>query len=54
MPREMNHAEFDFYEDFTEPLMDFLRRGNYSLDLKDEAPIDFPLHLFGIPGKASK
>ena len=47
----MNHAEFDFYEDFTEPLADFLQRGNYSLDASDEEPIDFPLHLFGMPSK---
>ena len=54
LPKDMNHVEFDFYEDFTEPLADFLNRANFNLESPNESPIDFPIHLFGIPNKTPR
>mgnify|MGYP000890675528 CR=1 FL=1 len=45
----MDHVEFDFYEDFTLPLMKFLQRCNIPIMKESEVGITFPTTLFRAP-----
>jgi len=47
LPKEMDHIEFDFYDDFTAPLMDFLLRCNF--ELEKTPAIYFPRAVFKTP-----
>jgi len=51
LPKEMDHIEFDFYEDFTAPLAFFLTRCNFQLRPRKGAKIDFPASLFETPNQ---
>lgn len=44
----MDHIEFDFYEDFTCPLMHFLERCGISVT-RNSTNIHFPKYLFNCP-----
>ena len=44
----MDHVEFDFFEDFTTPLMKFLKKFNVNLD-ENGRGIKLPLNLFELP-----
>jgi hypothetical protein len=54
LPRDMDHIEFDFYEDFTQPLAFFLTRCNIPLRPRKGAKIDFPSSLFETPALIEK
>ena len=49
MPKNMDHIEFDFFEDFTLPLMNFLSKIRFTARNSDTKRIEFPLELFEIP-----
>lgn len=51
LPKEMDHIEFDFYEDFTAPLAFFLARCNFQLRAKKGHKIEFPANIFENPHK---
>lgn len=48
LPEEMDHNEFNLYEDFLEPIMQFLKRHNL-LNQTSFEQIDFGKDLFEIP-----
>jgi hypothetical protein len=50
----MDHIEFDFYEDFTQPLAFFLTRCNIQLRPRKGVKIDFPPSLFETPPLVEK
>jgi hypothetical protein len=46
----MDHVEFDFYGDFTEPLINFFLKCNYDLKKKTTfGGTEFPPELFQVP-----
>ena len=45
----MDHIEFNFYDDFTTPLYQFLDRIGFEWDEKNPKKIYFPQKLFEIP-----
>jgi len=48
LPKAMDHVEFDFFADFTTPLILFLQRCGISLN-DERKGIQFPLNLFELP-----
>lgn len=48
LPENMEHNEFDFYHEFSEPLLDFLSR-NAIFANTEECKTEFPLCLFEAP-----
>jgi len=48
LPKDMDHIEFDFFEDFTIPLIEFLNKINFGLEPKG-LKINFPSELFRPP-----
>jgi fermentation-respiration switch protein FrsA (DUF1100 family) len=48
LPEEMDHNEFNMYEDFLEPITDFLKR-NSLLNLDSTKKIEFSPEFFEIP-----
>ncbi len=49
LPKGMDHADFDFYEDFTSPLIRFLQRCEVISEEKCSNKIGFPKTLFDPP-----
>ena len=53
IPKYMNHFQFDFYEDFTNPLKKFLESNGCNLNEENECFIDrefiFPEEIFFQP-----
>lgn len=47
----MNHSEFDYYEDFTEPLKKFLNNIHFPLNKKNniKKELNIPYYLFKTP-----
>ena len=48
LPENMEHNEFDFYHEFSEPLLDFLSR-NAIFANTEKCNLEFPLSLFEAP-----
>lgn len=46
----MDHIEFDFHEDFTNPLLEFLHKISFGLESGRSLKVTFPQELF-IPPK---
>jgi len=47
----MDHIEFDFFEDFSTPLLKFLERCGLRLGVAFSGRINFPKSLFEVPKK---
>lgn len=45
----MDHNDFNIYDDFLEPILNFLKRHNLLNAINDENQIKIPLELFEIP-----
>lgn len=45
----MNHIEFDFHDDFTTPLIEFLKQISFGLAPNRNLRIEFPPELFQPP-----
>ncbi len=54
LPKQMCHEEFDYYEDFTLPLIKFLHRCNISKAKKTGVGISFPEDIFTAPDSVLK
>lgn len=49
LPRDMDHIEFDFHDDFTAPLTEFLSRIRFGLELDKGLKVNYPKELFKVP-----
>lgn len=49
LPKDMDHIEFDFSEDFTTPLIEFLNKISFGLGTSRNAKINFLAELFQAP-----
>ncbi len=48
-PEEMDHNDFNIYDDFLEPILNFLKRHNLLTAINEENQIKIPLDIFEIP-----
>lgn len=49
LPKQMDHVEFDFFGDFTEPLMKFFGRCHFDLRKKPTEDFEFKKELYETP-----
>lgn len=49
LPKDMDHIEFDFSEDFTTPLIEFLNKISFGLGSSRTSKINFSPELFQAP-----